>query len=458
MKTPFPYQDEVDAEIDQFEDRVLLSLDQGLGKTYVALRRLRYRWMRPALVICQANVKYAWEAEAAEQGYTVAVCEGQTPPREKGLFPTAQVIIINYDVLRFWVDYLLGLDIKTVIIDECQNLANPDRKRTKAAKAVAAGRPFLLALSGTPLLNRPRELYPILNMLCPQHYNSRHSYAEAYCNLRLTARGWDWDGACNLDQLHAELKTRCMIRRRKADVLKDLPPKIRQIVPCELSDYAEYREATTNFMNWLRKNMGHRVRRAAKVEKLAQVGYQLRLIARLKFRAVVEWANRMLEETDEKIILSAVHKKMIEALARRVNSPSIRIDGSVTGRARQYAIDQFQNDDVTRICLCSIAGTTGITLTRASIIGVTEFFWRPGDHNQLEDRPHRIGQLNTVWVNYLVAVGTLEERLCKLLQKKQQTISAVLDGGPAPGDLNLYDELLQHLESELGGDYDKGKR
>src|SRR5690606_18695104 len=136
-----------------------------------------------------------------------------------------------------------------------------------------------------------------------------------------------------------------------------------------MDDLRSYQHAMTDFMGWMQKNMAHRVRKVGRSERLLKVGYLLRLAAKMKLRATVEWINRVLDQTDEKIVVMAVHQKAIRVLEKRIRAKSVIIDGSVTGRARFAAVDQFQMDPKTRVCIGNIrAAGTGITLTAARIL------------------------------------------------------------------------------------------
>lgn len=448
----FPYQEESVKQIDDFDGRALVALEPGLGKTAITLQSLSIHSDRlPALVVCPASVKFNWAWEASHYfGIQSSVCEGEQPLREDRFRIKDNITIINYDILQHWAEYLRRQQFKTIIMDECQYVSNPETRRTKAAKYIAAGTKFILPLSGTPLLNRPIELFTVLNLLWPKEFPNKAGYARQYCNRKWTRWGWDDSGSSNLGELHRRLLTLGMIRYRKKDVLKDLPPKVRRIIPVEISDRAQYEYASKDFINWLKENKLHRVRSASKAVQLTRLGYLLELVAKLKIRGVVDWANRFLEETDEKLILFAIHKKAVDVLQRRINGKSVVIDGSITGQQRFKAVEQFQKDKSTRLCVANIhAGGIGVTLSAASELGIMEFPWRPGDILQAEDRPHRIGQTNTVFVNFFIALGTLEEKLCRTLEDKQGVVSSVLDGGKTSGDLNLHEMLLKEIEGDL---------
>ncbi len=447
---PFPYQIEVGKEIEEWNGRALVALDMGLGKTGISLWWLRaHPEALPALVVAPASVKYNWVHESIKFiGIRPSVCEGQTcPPTDVPFDHHSKITIINYDILKHWIPYLKRLKFKTIIFDEGQNLRNPRAGKTKAARELSKRVPHILVLSGTPLMNRTKELWSILNILHPKDFPSFWLYAQEYCAPKWTPWGWNCDGSSNLPKLHKSLiENYGMIRRRKLDVLKDLPDKIRRIIPCEISDPEQYIEASTDFTSWIKKHHAHKFRSVTKAESVQRVGHLLRLIAKLKMRSVCEWANRFLEETDEKLILFAIHRKAIEVLKKRVQAKAVVIDGSVPAKKRQIYVKQFQEDPHTRLFIGNIhAAGVGITLTAASEVGILEFPWRPADVLQAEARPDRIGQKNTVFINFLVARNTVEEDLCKILQKKQKILSAVLDGGPSVGDLNIYDELIETL-------------
>lgn len=454
--TLFPYQRETVRKFEKFEGRALGALDPGLGKTICTLSYVARNWRQtlPVLIVCPAGVKYTWEDEATKHaGRRVVICESRTPPADSGFGHGAEIYVINYEILPYWVRYFQTIGINTVIIDECQNLINRATKRTKAVKKLAANVEHVIALSATPLMNRPSELWPILNILRPDIWPSFSTFAWEYCEPKMGRWGWEYKGATNLDKLHKELTDNVMVRYRKADVLKDLPSKMRAVIPCELDreGKAEYRKARDDFYMWLMQQDPGKVTSAKRAGAMGKVGYLLRLVARLKLRSVVTWANDFLANTDEKLVLFAYHTKMIEALQRRCKAKSVVISGAVTGRARAAAVEQFSKDPRTRLSINQLqAGGVGLNgFTVAATLGFSELWWRPGDFLQAADRLHRIGQVSTVFENWLVAHGTIEERLCKVLQEKQGSLSAALDGGETQHDIDVFDLLLTELEQEV---------
>ena len=449
---PFPYQETTIQKMEEFGGRAILALDPGLGKTGCSLEALvrNPHWL-PALVICPASIKYQWQMEASSKfGMQSSVCEGEKPPRQ-GFAPNTPLTIINYDILQYWKDHLKAQNYKTIILDETQTLGNPRTIRTRTVRDLSHKIKNRFALSGTPLTQRTKELFPLLQIMWPEHYKSFFSYAQDYCSPRLRFGRWDYSQSRNTDLLHKELIQRGMIRYRKADVLQDLPEKVRLILPCKLSQPEVYREAQNDFMVYLMKHKAHKLRTASKAEKLFQMGELLRLTTRLKLRAVIDWCNGFLESSDEKLVLMAIHHKAIDIFRqeRYIKTRSVVINGDVSKKGRKQAVDQFQHDSKTRLFIGNIQ-SAGIGLDglqkAASTMAIVELPWRPADLYQIESRLERIGQNEKTFVYYLIANDTIEEKVCRILQEKQKIVSSVLDGGDCADDFNIYDAVLQEFE------------
>lgn len=436
--------------MEQMGLRCMLSWDMGLGKTIATLGCLhRNPQALPAIVVCPASVKYMWESEAARFGIRAAVAEGQTPPDYLSgrLVKHERLLIINYDILRYWLDALKNLDLRTVIFDECQFLGTLTSRRTQAAMELARPLKYAIALSGTPLTNRPAELWPTLHILRPDLYNSFWLYACEYCEPRFIRGEWQYKGATKLKKLNQELQA-VMIRRKKSEVLHDLPGWQRRVVPVPIRHPEEYKAASDNFLQWLRQTRPERVFAASRAEQVTRVGYLLRLAARLKMRFVADWIQDFLQR-DEKLVMFAVHKRVIRYLQERFPAESVVVDGSVVGRKRKAAVDQFRRDRRKTLFIGNIkAAGTGIDGLQdvASTVGFAEMWWVPGIHTQAEARVvDRIGQRNASIINYFVARGTIEEKLCKVIQTKQKVIDETLDGDSTLNSLDVFDQFVRAI-------------
>lgn len=420
--------------------------EQGLGKTVEALGYLKLSKMFPAVIVVPASLKLNWEREAKKwigKNIRVKILSGRT--MEVDVLKDTDIYIINYDILADWVDGLKEAGIKIVIGDEIQALKNPKTHRTKAFKELAKAVRKVMGLSGTPILNRPSEFFTFLNIIDPRNFNSWTRYVQTYCGAKHNGYGWDVSGATNLDKLHAALKP-IMIRRKKADVLKDLPEKRYLVVPMEINNRGEYVKAKDELISWVREKFGSgKAGSAAQAEALVRFNYLRRLAAEGKMENMVNWITDFLENNG-KVVIFCEHLDVIAKLVEELrNFNPVFVNGSVSMTERQAAIDRFQNDERCKVFIGNKAAETGITLTAASNVVHVEFPWTPGGIDQRSDRIHRIGQTaDSISVWHLVAENTIDEEFVEILDRKRATLTAVLDG-KAADEGTLLGELLKKI-------------
>jgi len=191
----FDYQKIGVRAIEDFGGRALLADDMGLGKTPQALWFLKRQKLDtlPALIICPSSVKYQWRDMAREHfGMEAVVLEGRTVPEVyTPEYNRPPLTIINPDILAAWLPCLLQMGIQTIVLDECQMFQNPTSKRTKAAFTLCKNIPHVLGMSGTPLLNTPSNIWPVLHMIRPDIFPGFYSFAHKYCGPRRTKWGWE---------------------------------------------------------------------------------------------------------------------------------------------------------------------------------------------------------------------------------------------------------------------------
>lgn len=442
----FQSQDSIAAATD-YGGRCLLGHDMGLGKTVISLMTAHKLDSYPIVVICPASIKWHWQRDCSRHfRERVTVLEG-TKVTPYG-FKRHPITVVNYDILYAWLDRLIQLRPKLVILDESHYLKEKSTRRTECARKLCQTVPYILALSGTPMLNNPIELWPTLNMLRPDLFPSYKKFGREFCAPKITPWGVKYTGLSKPKKLR-RLLSNCMIRRTKEEVLTQLPPKVRSIIPLDISKRREYELAVDNFLAWMAKKNPKKLRNALKAEALIKVGYIKRLVAELKTKAVIDWIDDFLTESEEKLILFGLHKKILGAIEKRFKTICTKVDGSVTGRKRQIAFDKFNKRKSCRLLLGHItAAGTGWSATACSNTAFCEFDWVPGTHSQAEDRVRGIGRGvagKQAQAFYLVAKDTIEENIVRLLQKKQETISTVLDGKMRKEDLNLFDLFLSTL-------------
>jgi len=440
-----PYQLKAVHRIEQFNGRALLADEMGLGKTIEALLWVkRHPNRKPVIIVCPASLKWVWKSFIHRVLKTrCEVLHGVAPPKT-GLIGKHSFLIINYEILQYWTNHLKKLKPKILIIDECHYIKNYKAKRTQAVRKLKKI-PYIIAISGTPLTNRPAELWITLHLLRPDIFKHKLPFLIKYCNRKWTPWGWDNSGASHLKELHKKLKSTMMIRRLKKDVLKELPDKTRHIIPLEIKR-KEYNEAVDNFIRWLSKKSISKAKRAEKAKWLVKIGYLKRLAAELKMKSILSWIDDFLEEDSGKLVLFCIHKNIIKILHDKYKRISVVVDGNITGMNRKKAIRNFQKNKRIKIFIGNIrVAGVGITLTAAGSLAFVEMDWVPGNHTQAEDRIHRIGQKNAVNIYYLIAKDTIEEHLCRLVRRKQKIVSSTLDGNKNFNGFNLFDELLKKI-------------
>ena len=234
-----------------------------------------------------------------------------------------------------------------------------------------------------------------------------------------------------------------MIRRKKIDVLKDLPEKVYSYIPVELSNAKEYLHAEDDFIQWLKETKGSEaVRRTGQVMALAKIEALKQLAVKGKLKQAMEWIYNFLQ-SGKKLVVFATHHFVIDALIAEFPNISVCIDGRVSMSDRQKAVDSFQNDSNIQLFIGNIeAAGVGITLTAASDAVFLELPWTPGKLVQASDRIHRIGQKFSVTIYFLLSANTIEEKIAKLLDNKLKVVTAVLDGQDVP-DESLLSELMK---------------
>lgn len=431
--------------LEQRNGRAIIGDDMGLGKTMTALTWMAiHPELRPAVIICPSSVKYHWQRELWNHARIPSVVlSGQTPSR--GML-YEDIVILNYDILRFWSDTLKAFTPKVLVLDEFQRVKNRQAKRSRASTVLAQGMPHILALSGTPIISRPVEFFPVLQMIEPDEFKSFWAYAFRYCAPKrgFRGRGWDFSGASNTNELHQKV-SKLMIRRMKSDVLADLPAKTRSVIPVDISNRKEYEKARDNFIQWLASKKGNDAAlRASRAEAVVRLGALKHLAAEGKIEDAIDSINEWMEDTDRKLVVFAIHHSIINQLVEAFPSAAV-VTGAVGTAERSKAVDRFQLDPACRLFFGNMqAAGEGITLHAASDMLILELGWTPAEHDQTEDRINRIGQTaDHVHIRYMVAKNTVEEDVMALIDSKRDVVGQVIDGrSVSTVQMTVIDRLL----------------
>lgn len=451
----YPFQQEGVKFLATKKGRAVLGDEMGLGKTVQAIGWLVYNKNsldKPALVVVPAAVKYNWKKEIEKWMHvTPFVISGNcdenmnTSELQSYLHDkcSSGIFIINYDILKSWKRVFLQMKIDTVILDECHYIKNDKALRTKATKEVGLSAPHVIALSGTPIINRPVEFYSTISLVNSRLFPSRWKYLQRYCGAKHNGWGWDFTGASNTDELYTIISQSIMLRRKKIDVLKDLPIKQRSVIPLEITNRKEYEFAEDEFLTWLAEKGGD-VESAKQAETLVRIEKLKQLAFNGKANQVKEWIENYLDSTGEKLVVFCTHKKVIDYLEKQFKNISVKIDGSTSSVKRAEIVERFQTSKNVTLFLGNIkAAGVGITLTAASSVAFVELGWTPGEHDQAEDRIHRIGQeAESINAYYLIAEDTIENYISQLIDKKRKVLDQVLDGKFTIDEHSMLSELL----------------
>jgi len=446
--TLYPFQQLGVAFIERNKGRALIADEMGLGKTIQALAWLQLHLeLRPVIIVTPASLKLNWERETFKWigNVKMAVLSGTTPYiLQKDL----EIIIINYDILQYWVSELLRLNPQILITDECHYYKSNRAQRTRAVKLLAKRMSHIIALSGTPIINRPIEAFNALKIIDPYLFPDYWYFVNRYCNAKHTGFGLDVNGASNTRELHQILTSSIMIRRLKRDVLTELPPKTYSFIPIELSNSDEYAKAERDYIAFVLEQKGlEAARRASNAVAFAKTEGLKQLAVKGKLNGVIKWVQEFLE-VEQKLVVFATHRFVIEKLYNKFGEIAARLEGGMTENQKQQAVDTFQKDSKKRLFIGNIqAAGTGITLTASSNVAFIELPWSPGVLVQAEDRCHRIGQRDNVTVHYLLAKGTIEEKIVNILDKKRIILDSILDGMETQQG-SLLKEIMEMYEKQ----------
>jgi hypothetical protein len=402
--------------------RTFLADEQGLGKTVQALAALEADDAYPAIVVCPASLKLNWEREASVwlPARSVAVASGTG-----GVIPSADITIINYDIVHAHRARLSLRRARALVLDESHYVKNPRARRTRAVRRLAEDLPpdaLRLALTGTPVMNHPDELIAQLRII--------GRLSEFGSGARFSRR---FQGTGAEERIHWHLRRTCFVRRAKREVLPQLPAKRQVVLPVALDNEAEYRRAEEDVIAWLReqpldlRELDRKVAAALRAERLAQLNVLRRLAVAGKAAAALVWIEDFLA-SDEPLVVFSGHRFVQDRLLERFPS-ALHLVGSDSLARREEAVREFQAGSGPGLLVAATrVGGQGITLTRATNVAFLDLEWTPAMHDQAEDRLHRIGQDEAVTAWYLLAAGTIDETMAELIARKRGIVGAVTDG------------------------------
>jgi SWI/SNF-related matrix-associated actin-dependent regulator 1 of chromatin subfamily A len=434
--------------------KALLAFDPGLGKTPSSLALILQKPdIKKTLVVCPATVKEQWAAEY-NKFIGIGTPEVLYGRNSVGHIYDAPIVIMNYDILASGVEkkkhgkgtrYNIGDTLKTfkknnfdyIIIDECHYIKN----KTKSYKAVyylANDVDNCVALSGTPVENRSKEIWNIANLLAPRTFNNEWFFLNRYCGPVNNGFGIEYKGSTLSNELNRKMRDTFMFRRKKESVIAELPKVQKIVVPIKLDKYKEYAKYNRELMDNI-EDKSNKLMYANAFEKLLQKSYEL------KEHDVHKFIKDILEATD-KLVVFCWHKKSINAIMEKFGDIAVKIDGSTPAEKRTAIKDEFVNNPKIKLFVGNIisAGTGLDGLQKVCDTAIfAELTWKSTKIDQAIDRINRMGFTGvSITVYFLIAMKTVEERISGLLDRKRKVVDRLVDSTDTD-DQDLLETLIE---------------
>ena len=404
----------------------ILADEMGLGKTIQTIAFLLSNKDKKSIVITPTALIYNWKNELEKFAPTlkVGLLHAAKSEREKILdnIDNYDVILTTYTTYKNDIDKYKNINLDYCIIDEAQNIKNPDAIITKAIKNVNAKVKF--ALTGTPIENNLMELWSIFDFIMPGYLYNKSKFKSIFVN-----------NDKNIIELKNLIKP-FILRRTKKEVITELPDKIEQKIIIDLEK--EHKRAYKGYVNLItrkiKENNQDNITVFSYLTKLRQLCLSPELMVKnyqgknSKLDVLINIIN---DSSDEKILVFSQFTKVLEVIGKRLNEENILysyLDGKTSAKDRVKLVEEF-NTNNNKVFLISLkAGGTGLNLTSANIVVHFDPWWNPAVEDQASDRAHRIGQKNVVNVIKLIAKGTAEERVINLQETKKELIEDVING------------------------------
>lgn len=437
-----PYQIDSQRFLKHRNGRGIIGDEMGTGKSLQALAWVEtHPELRPAVIVTTASTKFQWIRERRkwfQGGSRMEVLSGKTPSPWAPISNDV-IYILNWDILDAWRPWLEARNPKIIVGDEIQNIGNYESNRSKAFVSLA--RPIdrhVIGLSGTPIRTRPLQFYPILNLVDPVRFHGITKYKQKFCNLTRGPFGQDASGASNIEELHLMVRE-LMIRRTKKDVLKELPDKVRTPVLLQCARDPVYEAAEERVLA---------LQGVSARELREQIDGLSRTAFNVKKSAVLDWVQEFLEAGDEKLVVFAWHRAVMDLLAAHFGQQCVQVHGGVVGADRERAKRQFIEDPRTRIFLGNMqAAGEGIDGLQdvCSNMAFVELATSPAYVMQAEDRLHRMGQKDSTSIWYLLAENTVDTAMLGVLEQRRGMFRTLIDGvlDVSDDDLTLVLEELR---------------
>ena len=482
--------------IEESGARCLIGDEMGLGKTVQGVAAiLLHPELQPFLVICKASLKQQWQHEIMRwmgEDYLAQILDSPKDQPLKGL----KAYIMSYDILRRFaangmkkkkesplelhgdgdlVDSLFDskttesesskekgelikilekTKVKTIILDECQQIKNSESQRTVFTRELCKHVDHVIALSGTPIKNNAAEYFPVLNILKPEVFPRYSTFLMSECDSYFTGYGYKTGGLRNPESFQRKTKS-FIIRRERKQVLPDLPPIRRSFQFHELSKEVEkaYIDTFKSFRddyNSMGGEFGNAFEEKGNI--LAYLSRMRHLAGLSKINPCIDYVMEIMGSTDDRVTVFVHHKDVAEILINKLDSlfKEINLPPCARHQAGSSSLETERAFEKSRVLICStLAGGEGLNLQHlCRRFVMLERQWNPANEEQAESRFPRPEGIQTDFIDgvYMVAVGTVDEFFSEIVERKREIVSKTLGGEAVTWDQSsLIKELAETL-------------
>ena len=476
----YPFQKEAVVRMLESNRNTLLASAPGCGKSCMsAIYLSRKENAYPCLLVCPASLKTNWQMEFQKwspdtKTYIISGRDSYADSRVIAEAKQADVVIINYDILgaddkeaskrekeriaqakengwkyrrafipvKGWaVEFNNQFNFNTIICDECQYIESSKAIRTRAVIQVSTNQNIKkIFLSGTPFETKVRQFYNTCHILAPDLFSKESDFLFRYCNPKQGYFGWTFDGVSNLEELRGKL-SQFMIRHRKEDVLKQLPPK--QNIPI----YFDMDEKARKSYDEMEEKL---LQQKEGLHQFTYLAEMKKALVEVKKEPAVQYIKDMLE-IEDKIVVFVYHTEVYDYFMEKFKGIAVGFNGGVSPEKRQNAVNQFQKDDKTKLFIGQItAASTGITLTASHSLVFVEWGTTAASMEQAQDRIHRISQeAESCQIYYLICKDTIDEAPLKNLSDHFSDIHGVLDGDTDAQFVDINDAMIARVKERV---------
>lgn len=452
---PKPYQIDAVKFAEEASFRCIIADEQGLGKTIesLSLLRLHPAKMLPAVIVVPTTVKLQWMREIhricgnGSEFLTQVIQSG----KEKAM-PGFKIYIVTFDMLKKDDIFEYVPEIKTIIIDECQRIKNHLSDRAKAVQRIVKKTDNVIPMSGTPIKNNAGEYFTVLNLVAPTRFPNYQRYLDNYCDAYDSGWGTKVGGLKDAQRFHDDTKD-IIIRRTKAEVLKDLPELDRKFYHVELDK--KHNKAYAAALEELDDLFYSEASEFEKGSATIAIMSKLRHITGVsKVSECVDFVTEFLLSSDRKITVFVHHQDVAQLLENQLAKwcadggygKPLSLHSGLNGDQRAHLVEQFKSSDSRILIASTLAAGEGLNLQFCSDAIILERQWNPANEEQAEARFHRFGQLNAVSITYMIASGTIDEYFTELAETKRSIVASTLDNKEIKWDQqSLMKELTETL-------------